>query len=121
MHSRGQSTANSTVQLQKFKAKLGLEKCWNTKAERLSGGEQQRTALLRALMSNPRYLLLDEPFSALNSELRDESRQLVKEVLLESKIGALLITHDERDVSALADREILISDGKFSNASHIWV
>lgn len=121
MRSRGHSDANSEDRLQKFKAKLELGKCWNTKAERLSGGEQQRTALLRALMSNPRYLLLDEPFSALNSELRDESRQLVKEVLLESKIGALLITHDERDVSALADREILISDGKFSNAAQIRV
>ncbi len=113
MHARRNTTQEATQKLQEFKIRLGLESCWNTKAESLSGGEQQRTALLRAIMSARRYLLLDEPFSALNPELRDESRKIVAELIRESKIGALLITHDERDVRTIADREIRILDGKF--------
>lgn len=113
MQARKNTTSEAKQKLQSYKDKLGLDKCWNTRAESLSGGEQQRTALLRAVMSNPRYLLLDEPFSALNPELREESRKLVAELIRDSKIGALLITHDERDVQAIADREIQILDGKF--------
>lgn len=113
MQSRKNTSNEATKRLLDYKARLGLESCWNTRAENLSGGEQQRTALLRAVMSNPRYLLLDEPFSALNPELRDESRKVVADLIRDSKIGALLITHDERDVQAIADREIKILDGKF--------
>jgi ABC-type sulfate/molybdate transport systems ATPase subunit len=72
----------------------------------LSGGEQQRVAIARALIGQPRMLLLDEPFSSLDSDLRSEARQLVKNVIRQQKIPALIITHDKEDLLALADRVV---------------
>ena len=78
----------------------------------LSGGEKQRVALARALISEPRILMLDEPFSALDENLKQESRELVKQLLREEKIPVLLITHDPRDVDALADKVSVIRQGQ---------
>lgn len=97
-------------------AKLKLEKCWLTKASDLSGGEKQRVALLRALISNPRVLLLDEPFSALDAEARVEARQLVKSVISDLAIPIYIITHDKADVQALAQQVVYIEDGRLSSA-----
>jgi len=79
---------------------LNLEQFALRRPAQLSGGEQQRVALARALMSQPRMLLLDEPFSAMDIQLREDSRLLVAKVLEQSKIPALLITHDDQDLSA---------------------
>lgn len=95
-----------------FKRKLKLESCWKTKAELLSGGEKQRVALLRALVSQPKVLLLDEPFSALDQETRGEARHLVKEVIQDLQIPVYLITHDQADVQALANKVVYIRNGK---------
>lgn len=99
-----------------YLTKLKLEKCWSTKASDLSGGEKQRVALLRALISNPRVLLLDEPFSALDAEARVEARQLVKSVISNLAIPIYLITHDKADVQALAQQVVYIEDGRLSSA-----
>jgi ABC-type sulfate/molybdate transport systems ATPase subunit len=81
-------------------------------ASLLSGGEKQRVALARALMSFPRMLLLDEPFTALDEALRSEARQLVSDLLRETPIPTLLITHDERDLKALANHVTEIHHGQ---------
>ena len=94
--------------------RLALNSCADRPAHLLSGGEKQRTALARALVTKPRFLLLDEPFSALDEELRTDARRLVKEVLNEEKIPALLITHDERDLRGLADHVQKIRDGQLA-------
>lgn len=91
---------------------LQLSSCLQTKAELLSGGEKQRVALARALMSFPRILFLDEPFSALDENLRQEARQLVKGILQSTQTPALLITHDERDLQVLGDRICKIQSGR---------
>ena len=78
----------------------------------LSGGEAQRVALARALAAKPRALLLDEPFSALDPELR---RDLVGELgglVDEAKIPTLVVTHDRRDAEALSSRTILLREGR---------
>lgn len=81
-----------------------MSDCLHRRAELLSGGEKQRVALARALMAFPKILFLDEPFSALDENLRQEARQLVKKLLNETQTPALLITHDEKDLQALADK-----------------
>lgn len=80
----------------------------------LSGGEKQRVAIARALMGEPRILLLDEPFSALDQELREESRKLVKGVIDQENIPTLLVTHDPRDVEVLASKVSHIRNGRIS-------
>jgi ABC-type sugar transport system ATPase subunit len=103
----------SLQQLDSYKKQLNLQKCWTTKAQNLSGGEKQRTAVLRAIMSNPKLILLDEPFAALDPELRQESRKILKDVIVKSGVPALMITHDEVDCTELADRIIFMKDGRF--------
>lgn len=102
------------LKLKEFKAQLNLEKCWGTQAHVLSGGEKQRVALLRAVFSNPRMLLLDEPFAALDTELRNESRALVKNLIQQLDIPVLLVTHDILDVEALANRRLFMAHGRIS-------
>jgi len=110
---RKNSDENFETSIKDYLTKLKLEKCWNTKASLLSGGEKQRVALLRALVSRPRLLLLDEPFSALDASARGEAREIVKTLVRNLDIPVYLITHDEADVKALADRVVYIQDGRF--------
>jgi ABC-type Fe3+/spermidine/putrescine transport system ATPase subunit len=107
--------ADMREMLQKFKLKLNLESCWQTLASQLSGGEKQRVALLRALVSNPRILILDEPFSALDSDLKMEARDIVKELIQQINIPVYLITHDQEDVKALANYIVRMKSGKITD------
>lgn len=78
----------------------------------LSGGQRQRVALARALASRPRILLLDEPFSALDAMTRQEMHQLLSRLWREHGFTAILITHDVAEAVALADRVVVLRDGK---------
>jgi sulfonate transport system ATP-binding protein len=78
----------------------------------LSGGQRQRVALARALASEPRVLLLDEPLGALDALTRIEMQHLLEELWQEKKFTALLITHDVEESVVLADRVVLIEDGR---------
>ncbi len=98
--------------LDEFVQILKLENCLNRKAALLSGGEKQRTALARALIGEPRLLMLDEAFSALDEAMRGEARELVKKVIQLKKISTILITHDPQDIKALAHKVSEIQAGK---------
>lgn len=76
----------------------------------LSGGERQRVALGRALLSSPRLLLLDEPFAALDRALRESIGPRLRDHCTSQGIPYLLVSHDERDVAALAD-EVWVLEG----------
>lgn len=76
---------------------LNLKKCQSTKASLLSGGEKQRTALARALAYRPRILFLDEPFSALDSDNKQQARDELYHVIEKYNIPAILVTHDPDD------------------------
>ena len=77
----------------------------------LSGGQQQRTALARILVSNPRILLLDEPFSALDNHLRFRLEQEVRQTIADFGRTVLLVSHDRDEVFRLADSIAVVSDG----------
>jgi len=78
----------------------------------LSGGQEQRVSLARALVAQPQVLLLDEPFSALDAALRAEVRELVAELQRESGITTLFVTHDQEEATVLADRVGLMLKGR---------
>ncbi len=74
-----------------------------------SGGQQQRIAIARALAAEPNILLLDEPFSNLDEELKISVRKEIKDLLKKCNMSAILVTHDHNDVDAVADRVIRIA------------
>jgi len=78
----------------------------------LSGGEAQRVALARALAPRPRLLLLDEPLSALDAPTRLRLRAELRRVLVEQQIPTLVVTHDRAEALALADRVVVLIDGR---------
>ena len=81
---------------------------------RLSGGQRQRVSLARALVHNPRLLLLDEPLGALDALTRIEMHQLIEGLWQRNGFTALLVTHDVQEAVALADRVILIEEGRIA-------
>lgn len=81
---------------------------------RLSGGQRQRVSLARALVHHPRLLLLDEPLGALDALTRIEMHQLIEGLWLRHGFTALLVTHDVQEAVALADRVILIEEGRIA-------
>ena len=80
----------------------------------LSGGQRQRVALARALATKPKLLLLDEPLGALDALTRIEMQELIEKIWKELHFTAVLVTHDVAEAIALADRVILIEDGKIA-------
>ncbi|MCH3916312.1 MAG: ATP-binding cassette domain-containing protein [Spirochaetia bacterium] len=80
----------------------------------LSGGQQQRVALARLFASSPEVILLDEPFSALDTELKDAIADELKETLLAAACPVIFVSHNDAEVKLFCSRTIRISDGKTS-------
>ncbi len=91
--------------------RFGLQTYAKSKVWQLSGGEQQRVALARALITRPRVLLLDEPFSALDAELRLQLRQEFVQRIAEFQMATILVTHDETEARAMGTRGYRLVDG----------
>ena len=90
---------------------VGLEDLAGRQPHQLSGGQQQRVALARALAPAPRLLLLDEPFSALDADLREHLAHELRTILKRSGTPALFVTHDQMEAFALADMVGVMNDG----------
>ncbi len=100
-----------------FAETLQMKNFLNTKAGKLSGGEAQRTALARALIGQPRFLILDEAFVSLDKENKQRAYQLCQKVLNEMSVPTLLISHDASEVEALASKSLFIQDGEIKDSN----
>ncbi len=92
--------------------KLKIQKLSEKYPYQLSGGESQRVALARSIVMKPKLLLLDEPFSGLDTELKTKIYPEIKSILDENKITCLMVTHDLTEVKALADKLFNLESGK---------
>ncbi|URN94692.1 MAG: ATP-binding cassette domain-containing protein [Candidatus Pristimantibacillus lignocellulolyticus] len=95
-------------------AQVGLSDYAHEWPSVLSGGQNQRVSLARALVSSPRLLLLDEPLGALDALTRIEMQNLIENLWLEQQFTTVLVTHDVDEAVALADRVILIEEGQIA-------
>lgn len=106
---------NPKIRVKEMVELTGLTELEKRYPYELSGGQQQRVALARALAPEPSILLLDEPFSNLDTELRVKIREELKSILKQTDITSIFVTHDLEEARSLADRVLYIEDGKIAN------
>jgi len=92
--------------------RVGLGDHAGRRPRKLSGGEQQRLALARALVGEPRLLLLDEPLHSVDVHLRDDLSLLIRKLAEERGLGLIVVTHDREEALAMADRLVILRDGR---------
>ncbi|PIT51941.1 ABC transporter ATP-binding protein [Snodgrassella communis] len=109
----GVSKSSARQQAQQLLTEVGLAEAATQPVGVLSGGERQRVALARALVLQPQALLLDEPFSALDTTLRASLQQLTLRLLRQQKCPTVLVTHSPLEAFALADRICLLRYGRW--------
>lgn len=109
---RGRSDVEETVG--ELLANVGLAERSDSYPHMLSGGERQRIALARALAPKPQILLMDEPFSSLDSHLRDQVRQQTIDLLRRTGTTTVLVTHDPSEAMRIADRIGVLSSGRLA-------
>nr|WP_240741797.1 ABC transporter ATP-binding protein [Deinococcus sp. KSM4-11] len=109
---RGQSRAQAEARAREALALVGLETLEARRVTQLSGGQQQRVALARALATDAGLLLLDEPLSNLDEQLREELRADLRALFARVGAGVLLVTHDQREALALSDRVAVMRAGR---------
>ncbi len=109
---QGLGRSGARAQAQAMLEVFGMQGHARQKVWKLSGGEQQRVALARALITAPRLLLLDEPFSALDAQLRTSLRDEFSQRIAASGIAAVLVTHDEAEARAMAQQGYRLNDGR---------
>jgi molybdate transport system ATP-binding protein len=112
LRSRGMSRASAAEKAGEWLDRVGLRAYGRAKPAELSGGQRQRVALARALAPDPRLLLLDEPLAALDVTTRAEVRRDLKRHLASFRGIRLVVTHDPLEAVALADRLIVIEQGR---------
>jgi ABC-type sugar transport system ATPase subunit len=114
---RRHSTSEIEERVNQLADELGLSTLLDRLPQNLSGGERQRVALGRALAARPKVLLLDEPLSALDEELRDDLAALLRRVQREHGVTALHITHSRAEAEMLADVLFRLADGRITETS----
>lgn len=112
----GWSKDAATARSAELLAWLGLDGYQHRRTSELSGGQAQRVALARALAPEPAVLCLDEPFSALDADLRRRLVADVSAMLREAGVAAIHVTHDEQEAAAIADRVIELSSLESASA-----
>ena len=109
---RRQPTRQITARVQEMLQLVKLETLAQRLPRQLSGGQQQRVALARALAIHPKVLLLDEPLSNLDAALRQEVARDIRILQREGGLTAIMVTHDQDEAMAMADRLVVLQDGR---------
>ncbi|WP_105106066.1 ABC transporter ATP-binding protein [Streptococcus suis] len=111
---KGLGKEETLTRTRELLAKVGLEpdSYLDRLPKDLSGGEKQRVSILRAIIANPKVLLMDEPFSALDPISKAQLQDLIKELHEEFKMTTVFVTHDMDEAVKLADRICLMQDGQ---------
>ena len=115
---RGLSKAARVDRVRELLKLVSMESFENQSATELSGGQKHRVALARALAPEPELILLDEPFAALDAELRTRIREEIKQVLDKVSSTTILVTHDQEEALSIADRVALLRDGNFAQVGN---
>lgn len=97
---------------------VDLEGFEKRKIDSLSGGQQQRIAIARAIVNEPRILLLDEPLSALDYKMRQEMQIELKNMHKELGITFIFVTHDQEEALMMSDKIVVMSKARFSRLEH---
>lgn len=108
---RGMDPKDQQVRIQEMLAIVGMPAFAQAYPHQLSGGQQQRIALARALAPRPAVLLLDEPFSSMDADLREQLAREVRNILKQENSTAILVTHDQHEAFAMADRICVLHEG----------
>ena len=109
--------AERTRRLNRVAALLGLDALLERKPSQLSGGQQQRVALGRAIIAETPVCLMDEPLSNLDAQLRAEMRREIRALQQKLGITMVYVTHDQSEAMSMADRVILMRDGRVEQAA----
>ncbi len=110
---QGVRKQDAREQAQAMLQRFGMQAFGQSRVWLLSGGEQQRVALARALITRPRVLLLDEPFSALDADLRVQLREEFKAHMATAAMAVLWVTHDETEARAVGTSGLRLQRGRF--------
>lgn len=113
---KGQSSKDIKQRVEEVLQQVRMDAYASSLPHMLSGGQQQRVALARALAPRPRIMLLDEPFSGLDSGLRAEIRDETLHVLKNNDVAAVMVTHDPEEAMFMGDRIVLMKDGNIVQA-----
>ena len=127
----GKDSENLDSEVKRIASMLQIEGLLDRKPGALSGGEQQRVSLGRAIIKKPKIFLMDEPLSNLDASLRSELRAEIKKLHKELGITFIYVTHDQTEAMTMADRIALIKDGKllqvdkpeviYNDPNHSWI
>jgi len=112
---RDRKSADAQARAEQALIEVGLDSKRGEWPASLSGGQKQRVALARALVSHPRVLAFDEPLGALDALTRISMQRLLERVWLDQGFTAILVTHDVAEAVALADRVLIIEDGRIAH------
>ncbi len=112
------STTEREERVDEMLTLIGLRDHRDHKPEALSGGEQQRVALARSLAPEPRMLLLDEPFSNLDVDLRVRMREEVRRIVKQAGVTTISVTHDQEEALSISDRVAIINEGTIEQIGH---
>lgn len=109
---RGATRRERQTRIRTWLEKLGVAHLEKSRARNLSGGEAQRVILAQSLALEPEVIFLDEPFSNLDKEIREELMEQIGSLLKEHKITTVLVTHHNKEAQALSDTVYLMEDGR---------